>query len=245
MASLNNINLSNRLLALAALCGRGKRILDVGCDHGFLTIYLVQQGAFSEGICSDVNEGPLERAKEHIKENGLTSKIETLLSDGLSQYQAGTCDTIVIAGMGGMLIREILKAGRHKILPGDHLVLSPHREAEELRRYLFSEGFVLEEEDFILEKNKPYPMMRVRCEGKGFGENTYDPVELRFGPKLLSGVGSNPADYQLYLQNEAQRVRKILGKLPADGARAKELTEEFDLIQQAIERGNYEGRRDY
>ena len=113
------MQLSLRLSAIADLVTEGNRLVDVGCDHGYLPVYLIQQKKIPSAIAMDVRKGPLSRAQEHIRQYGLEEYIQTRLSDGLEGLKAGEGDTLVIAGMGGPLMERILTDGRSVRL-GDH-----------------------------------------------------------------------------------------------------------------------------
>ena len=106
------IQLSERLSAIASLVTEGSRLVDVGCDHGFLPISLVLSGRIPSALAMDVREGPLSRAREHVEEYGLQDRIRVRLSDGLSSFVPGEGDSLVIAGMGGHLMERILSEGR-------------------------------------------------------------------------------------------------------------------------------------
>ena len=106
------MQLSLRLSAIADLVTEGNRLVDVGCDHGYLPVYLIQQKKIPSAIAMDVRKGPLSRAQEHIRQYGLEEYIQTRLSDGLKGLKAGEGDTLVIAGMGGPLMERILTDGR-------------------------------------------------------------------------------------------------------------------------------------
>ena len=86
----------------------GGRVADVGCDHGFLDVYLVQTGKMDGALAMDVRKGPLAAAAAHVKEAGLSDRIETRLSDGLSAFRVGEAEKLVCAGMGGPLMQRIL-----------------------------------------------------------------------------------------------------------------------------------------
>ncbi len=90
----------------------GCRLADVGTDHAYIPIYLMQNGVIPQAVAMDINQGPLLRATENIRRYGLTGRIETRLSDGLEKLQAGEADTILIAGMGGLLMVRILENGQ-------------------------------------------------------------------------------------------------------------------------------------
>ena len=123
------VRLSKRMGALAQMVTAGNRLCDVGCDHGFLPIFLVQQGVIPSAIAMDINEGPLAAAREHIAAYGLQQQITTRLSDGLSGIKEQETDTILIAGMGGALVIHILTEGRKVAQSAKELILQPQSEA--------------------------------------------------------------------------------------------------------------------
>lgn len=153
--------LSKRLQALADMVTVGNRVADVGCDHGFVSIYLVQKGIAPYVYAMDVREGPLQRAKEHIAAYSLENYIETRLSDGVKELLPGEAHTLVCAGMGGKLMQKILTEGREKVLVMKELILQPQSELQAFRVFLRQEGFQIIEEKMILEDGKYYPMMKV------------------------------------------------------------------------------------
>ena len=121
--------LSRRLREAAALVTPGNRLADIGTDHGFVPIFLVEEGKIPSAVAMDVNPGPLQRAREHIKEHGLEDRIRTRLSDGLSALGEKEADTILIAGMGGALSVRILEQGADCVLQEvKELVLQPQSE---------------------------------------------------------------------------------------------------------------------
>ena len=155
------IKLSNRLRTVASLVSEGNVFADVGTDHGYVPIYLMQQGKISRAIAMDINRGPLERAKEHIALFGMGDYIETRLSDGLAALEVGEAESVLIAGMGGGLVIHILEAGSEIAAAAKELVLQPQSELERVRRYLDENGYVTDVEDMVFEDGKYYPMMRV------------------------------------------------------------------------------------
>ena len=106
------MQISERLRTVAGMVSPGCRLADVGTDHAYIPIYLMQNGVIPQAVAMDINQGPLLRATENIRRYGLTGRIETRLSDGLEKLQAGEADTILIAGMGGLLMVRILETGR-------------------------------------------------------------------------------------------------------------------------------------
>ena len=137
-------------------------LADVGTDHGYIPIYLVEEGIVSSAIAMDINKGPLQRASENIERHGLSGRIGTRLSDGLKALAPGEADCVVIAGMGGGLVKKILTEGREALESVRELILQPQSELEEVRRFLWEQGYVTEAEEMVLEDGKYYPMMRLR-----------------------------------------------------------------------------------
>ena len=119
------MQLSLRLSAIAGLVTRGNRLVDVGCDHGYLPVSLYLDGKIPGAIAMDVRKGPLSRAQEHISQYGLDAYIETRLSDGLEALKPGEGDTLVIAGMGGPLMERILTDGAEVRESFREMILQP------------------------------------------------------------------------------------------------------------------------
>lgn len=153
--------LSERLLMLARMVTPGSRVADVGCDHAFLSIYLVQTGISPAVIAMDVRKGPLQAADEHIKAWGLGAYIGTRLSDGLEKLMPGEADTVICAGMGGRLMERILTEGMEKTGQLRELILQPQSELQEFREFLDRGGFHITHEDMVREDGKYYFAMRV------------------------------------------------------------------------------------
>lgn len=154
------MQLSKRMELLASKVTDGNRLADVGTDHGYIPIALVQRGKIPSAIAMDVNRGPLERAKEHIRAYGLDTYIDTRLSDGLQKLSSGEADTVLIAGMGGMLMVRILTEGLECLGTVRELILQPQSEINLVRKWLYDNGFRIVEEDIVKDDGKYYPMMK-------------------------------------------------------------------------------------
>jgi len=179
------IRLSARMEAVAALCEKGGCGADVGCDHGYVSIYLVQNGIFDSMLAMDLRKGPLSAARQHIEEEGLGGKIECRLSDGLSQYRAGEADALICAGMGGELMRRILSEGASKMESLRQLILQPQSEVRQLREYLRDNGYRIAAEDMIFEEGKYYPMFRA-VPGKWEEDAEDGELFLEYGRQTLT-----------------------------------------------------------
>ncbi len=169
----NNIKLSDRLYALANLVTAGNRLADIGTDHGYIPIWLCKKGVIPSALAMDVREGPLSRAEAHIREYGLTDRIQTRLSDGLKKIGEDEADTVLIAGMGGRLMLRILS---ETAVPESvtELVLQPQSDISLIRRWIREHGFRIADEDMVEEDGKYYPMMKAVRVNPVFGDNVTD-----------------------------------------------------------------------
>lgn len=232
------MELSKRLQAVADLISDGLVVADVGTDHGYIPIYLIESEKSPKAIAMDVNKGPLLRAKEHIAEHGLSSLIETRLSDGVRALKNGECECVVIAGMGGALTVKILEEGKVIFQSLKEFVLQPQSELEKVRKYLRENAYCIVEENMVLDDGKFYPMFRV-INGQS---PEYTCVELRYGKFLLE---QKNAVLQAFLEKEKSVKEMILSNLDRESGahidiRKKEIQEELEELAYALQR-YYEG----
>ena len=171
----NNISvsarMSHRLIELAEMLKNSdgkanKTVADVGCDHGYVSIYLVQSGIADRAIAMDVRKGPLSGAESNISDYGLSDSIETRLSDGLAALSPEEADSLVIAGMGGKLMVRILEDGDPVRLGIRQAVLQPQSDLDEFRSYLRSKGYTILDEKVVLDEGKYYFPMKVSFTGE-------------------------------------------------------------------------------
>ena len=158
--SIQSVGLSKRLECIVELAGRGDTLCDVGCDHAHVPIRLLQEGRFCRAIGMDVIDGPLGKAKGNLELYGLDDKVELRLSDGLDAFQKGEADTLVITGMGGTLMRDILMREPEKTRSLPALVLGPQSDPDMVRAAVRELGFSLEDERLVYEDGKYYPVLR-------------------------------------------------------------------------------------
>lgn len=222
------VTLSKRLQAVVSMVTTGNRVCDVGCDHGFVSIYLIEQGISPGVLAMDVRSGPLGAAKEHIAERGLGLQIETRISDGLHNYDIGESDTLICAGMGGRLMMQIMSDDRDKTESFKEMILQPQSEIENFRKWLREQGYHITDEKMIAEDDKFYPMMRVTvelCKPTGNemlckpSDSNSDAEELcklkdRYGALLLQRKDRTLADF---LRREERIYNEILTGLYANG----------------------------
>ncbi len=194
---------------MAAMVTEGSRLADVGTDHGYVPICLCGQGRIPSAIAMDIHKGPLERAKAHIREAGLEAYIETRLSDGLRALRPGEADTVLMAGMGGLLTVRILTEGQAVLASVRELVLQPQSGILGVRRWLTENGFRIAGEDIVLDEGKYYPMFRAV---HGEAED-YSACDLRYGRPELAG---SPDVLQAFLEKRRLLLEQIGAALPGD-----------------------------
>lgn len=139
--------LSKRLNAVASLVKPGSEIADVGTDHGYIPVFLCESGIIKSAVASDINEGPLSSCEALVKQEGLEERISTRLSNGLDELCSNEFDTVIIAGMGGELIADILS--RCDYISSKHIILNPMTHPELARKFLYDNGFEIVN-DFIV-----------------------------------------------------------------------------------------------
>ena len=153
------IKLSPRLEVIADCVAGAKLIADIGTDHGYLPVYLVENAMVSRVIASDTNWQPLKKAEKIINEQQLQKQIETRLGSGLSVLKPGEVDAVVMAGMGGLLIRDLLEAQPDVARQKKKLVLQPMNNQAVLRKYLAASGFRIIREELAREGDRVYEII--------------------------------------------------------------------------------------
>ena len=199
------VGLSRRLMAIADLARSGECVCDVGCDHAHIPIRLLQEGRFKRAIGMDVIEGPLEKAAGNLSLYGMQDRIGLRLSDGLDAFCIGEADTLVITGMGGSMMQEILLREPEKTRSFQALVLGPQSDPEKVRSALRTLGFRIEDERLIYDDGKYYPIVRaVRGDPKGghLEDLKRDPLEDPFGDSAGGDSGPFPDKSALLQETE-------------------------------------------
>ncbi len=153
---MGKIKLDARLSAVASLVRKNSRVADIGTDHGYLLAWLIVNGVSSCGIAADINKGPLENARRTVVDAGIADKVELILSDGLENVPEGSCDDIVIAGMGGNLIADILSSCPWIYNENLHIVAQPMSHGEVLREFYVNNGFEILEEKTATDGKRLY-----------------------------------------------------------------------------------------
>ena len=154
--------ISKRLLCCASMVQPGSRVADIGTDHGYLGIYLLQSGAARHVIACDLRKDPLENARRNAKLFGVDGEMELRLSDGLEKIRPDEVDTVVMAGMGGDLIQKILSQCPWRKREGLQFILQPQSAGNVLRRWLCEDGFEIQCEEPVQDGHFLYTVMDIR-----------------------------------------------------------------------------------
>ena len=184
-------------------------LCDIGTDHALLPILLAKAGKLRKCAACDINANPLRNAEKNIKAEGFCGILETRLGGGLAPIRCCEFDCCVIAGMGGLLITEILQADMEKACAFKQLILSPHRDAHALRHFLYDNLFQITNERLLYDAEKWYVI--INCAFIGENDAPYTEAELFFGKKEIKINDENFSDYLKYEKDKAQKVLKKAG----------------------------------
>lgn len=233
------MELSKRLTAVASLVTAGMKILDIGTDHGYIPIYLIEKKVISEAVALDVNEGPLKRAARNICLHGLEDRISTRLSDGFMAVLPKEADAAVIAGMGGGLMIRILSEGANIVAGLKECILQPQSEIEKVRAFLLEEGFLFIREDMVREDGKYYPMMKVVPPGQhkeAEKKEVWNEEELYYGKLLLETRHTVLRDYLIHECCVKEKIVEQLKDKKTENAvrRCAELKWELERVRKGM-----------
>ncbi|MFD3157569.1 tRNA (adenine(22)-N(1))-methyltransferase [Haloimpatiens sp. FM7330] len=176
------MDISLRLKIIANMIDKSNSIADIGTDHAYIPIYLVKNGICQNAIASDINKGPVEKAKRNIRFEGLEEKIQCRLGGGLATIKPFEVDCAIIAGMGGNLIRDILEEDIEVFKHLKYAVLQPVQNPEVLRKYIYEKGFDIIDEQLCFDEGKYYEIIKMK-----FNNNPKDVEQIYYeiGEKLI------------------------------------------------------------
>ena len=246
------MQLSKRLQMAASLIGEGYLLVDVGTDHGYVPITLMEQGKISGAYALDIHMGPLKRAMVHIEQGGWKGKIIPVQSDGLRGLCAEKMVSpaaLLIAGMGGELIISILESSWEKVWRFERIVLSPHSDVENVRRFLHEKHMCIIQEEMLKEDGKYYvflvcvhqePILYNVCNEKpDNGEDIISRVEQKYGKYLLEHKNAVLLEYLYRQHRKLQDLQKNMMKAAKTSTRAVErlqqIQEELCINEKAME----------
>lgn len=177
-----NMDISLRLKTIAKMVDKCNSVADIGTDHGYIPIYLVKNKLCNKVIASDINKGPVEKAKFNINLEGMNDTIECRLAAGLKAIRPKEVSSFIVAGMGGNLIRDIIEEDLEVFKNVDYAILQPVQNPEVLRKYLIEKGYQIINEEICLDENKYYEIIKVRYDNK---PKILDYIYYLIGEKLI------------------------------------------------------------
>ncbi len=220
------MKINNRLKKVGDLVDTNSSILDIGCDHALLDIYLVKEKNVLKAIGSDIKEGPLKNAKENIRKYKLEDKIGLRLGDGLDTYKDE--DTVIVSGMGGRTIIGMFKYKPSIVKKISTLILSPNNYQEDVRRFFTSIGFYIDDEALVKEGKIIYQIIKLKR-----GKKRYNKLDYFFGPILIK----NKDKLFIELFKKELKSREILMDILPNNYRLKKYKtkKEIKMIKGVLE----------
>ena len=209
------MELTERLLKVASFVRKDTFLMDVGTDHAYLPIYLAENGRIRASLASDVHEGPCESARTHIAENGFSSIIKVKRADGLLGLSPSGKTDIVIAGMGGALICDILDKAEFIKDPDIQLILQPMRNVADLRAYLTENGFCIIAEALAQEDERIYEIICASYDGN---KRELEPIALLLGEKNIENKMNDVKLFSAFCEKQAAALRKKINGMKTGGA---------------------------
>lgn len=219
------MELKGRLKLIADLIPEGSILCDIGTDHAFIPIYAVAKGICSKVVAADIRTGPVRAATRNVTKHKMKDKIDVRLGGGLQPIMENELGTVIIAGMGGLLITEIFQESFEKAKNADYIILQPMNAVEVVRSYLYEKGFEIVAERLAVEESKIYNVICTKWTGN---IKKADEFDCYIGNILLQGGDEN---LQLYLD-------KKLGQLNTAISGMEQAKEEPDNLEE------YKGIRD-
>lgn len=220
--------ISKRLELVASFVSQGAILLDVGSDHAYLPIELVERGQIKSAIAGEVVEGPYQSAVKNVEAHGLKEKIQVRLANGLAAFEeTDQVSVITIAGMGGRLIARILEEGLDKLANVERLILQPNNREDDLRIWLQNHGFQIVAESILEEAGKFYEILVVEA-----GQMKLSASDIRFGPFLSREI--SPVFVQKW-QKEAEKLEFALGQIPQKNLEERQvLADKIQAIKEVL-----------
>lgn len=215
--------LSNRLMCIANQI-KGNILADIGTDHGYLPIYLIQNNIIQYAIASDISKGSCEKAEKNIKNYNLQNKICVRCGDGLKTISVNdNVDCISMSGMGGMLTIHIIESNKAVVQKANQLILQPQKDIHKIRKYIYSIGYKIVDEECIYEDNKFYNVINAI---KGTSDE-YSELEYYLGKFNLE---KKTDVFIQYLNTEIKKLEVIISNMEFNNADINKICQLKDLL---------------
>lgn len=224
---MSDFKISNRLCTAASFVRDGAVVADIGTDHAYLPIYLLLNNKITRAYASDINVGPIQRAKENIQKYGLEKYIEAKVASGLDGIENASPDDIVICGMGGELIVKILENSSYIRNENVRLILQPMTHVEQVRDYL-SNGFSTVAEKVVFEDGKLYQVLCLQYDG---AFHPHSRIELELG-KI--NIQNRSEEFKILLNSTIAKKRKRREGLRIGGYGTREIDVEIEELEKLV-----------
>ncbi|MYL41746.1 tRNA (adenine(22)-N(1))-methyltransferase TrmK [Virgibacillus massiliensis] len=205
-----DVKLSKRLKRVASFLPKGAVFADIGSDHAYLPCYVCKNDQTAKAIAGEVNEGPYRSAVETVKSHNLEDQIDVRLGNGLHVLYHQEARQVVIAGMGGSLIKSILNEGKDKLEITDQIIAQPNVDARAVRIWLITNGYTITDEDLVEENGHFYEIIKSEWNANPSTPATLDEQQLLFGPILLL---KKPYAFYKKWKAEAKKLERVIQQM--------------------------------
>lgn len=233
---MDKLSLSPRLKTLYDLTPECNCFADIGTDHAYIPVYLCKNNKCKTAVASDIVKGPLERAKATIKKHNMESRISVRLGGGVSTLKKDEADVVLVAGMGGLIIADILKDGIDILKSVKNIILQPMTAVSDLREYLYNNNWKIEKEYLVKDNGKLYNIMTVSYTEEN---SDYTDTDIYIGRYLID---NKPELFKEYLDRKILKLNKKIKGLSlstAEGAidalnKARDMLKKITEIKEHI-----------
>jgi len=221
---MTEMNLSDRLKTVGEMIKDVNTIVDVGTDHAYIPIYLIKNNIIEKAIASDINSGPVEKAKKNVSDYNLQDKISCRLGGGLTTVKPKEVDAAIIAGMGGNLIRDIIEESKEVFKNLDYAILQPVQNPEVLREYIYKSGYKIIDEELVKEEDKFYEIFKVKYDNK---IKETQPIHYEVSETLIKKKHPMMKEYLVFKLDKYTKIYSGLNQATESAIKRKEQLEKI------------------
>jgi tRNA (adenine22-N1)-methyltransferase len=219
------MELTGRLKLIAEKVPYCEIVCDIGTDHAYLPIYLIEKKVCKKAVATDVKTGPVNVAVENIKKAGLDKAIDTRMGNGLEKVKEAETEAIIIAGMGGILIKNILEQGFEKAKSARALILQPMNAIEILREWLYKNGFYIYDEELVSEVEKIYVVISAKWNSE---HTPHEEIDYYIGRKLIE---KRDPLLERYISKRLRILKEIVNEIEASDTQKVEIKNKYTKLR--------------
>lgn len=224
------MELGIRLNKIASMVDSCECVADIGTDHAYIPIFLVEGKICNRAIASDINYGPVKKAENNVKNHHLENKIDCRQGDGLRTINIGEAQCAIIAGMGGNLIRDIIEESMEIFKDLSTVILQPVQNPEVLRQYIYNSGYNILAEELCYEEGKYYEIIKISY-SKNYRE--MEPIFYEISEKLIEKKHPLIKQYISYKLNKYSKIYNNINEITETAlARKKELRYKIEKLEE-------------